>query len=168
MAIKRKNLFLFVSMALAVLAAAGVFFWQKTDGEISLPTPEFAAFNDFSIDYPKGFKTTTYEPEEGIKIITFENSSSGAEEAFQIFIMPFDEPGPLTKERIWLDLDVEIENAENISVGGVQALSFKGRDESLGETFEVWLIHSGKVYQVTAPFTFKDSLKEILKTWKFQ
>ena len=49
----------------------------------------------FSFAYPKGFTITSYPQDLG-EVILVEKDT---EEGFQVFVMPFDEPGPVTAER---------------------------------------------------------------------
>ena len=91
------------------------------------------------------------------------------EKGFQIFIAAFDEPGPITKERILKDIpDMVISNEKEILVGGERALSFTSQDDLGNETQETWLVHSGNLYQISVFPSFEKELLEILKTWKFQ
>jgi hypothetical protein len=122
-----------------------------------------ASKEGFSVQYPEGYNVVKNE-EDGFKTIIAEKSST---EGFQIFSMPFDEEGPLTPERVLLDLDVEIENPEYILLGGVESLAFYGEGENLGGTYEIWAVHNGRLFQITTYKNFRTSLLEILRTWQF-
>lgn len=120
---------------------------------------------DFSFKYPDGFKATTTPAETGEAVVVENANGSG----FQIFSSPFDEPGPITPERIWQDQpDMEINNPRNANLDGVKALVFNGYDEALGETFEVWTVHNGKFYQIAGPKTTEQLIIETLEKWEWK
>lgn len=132
----------------------------------------------FSFKYPKGFTVTNFqEGEYGETILV---NKQGSKDSFQIFISPFDEPGPLTKERILADVpDMKIENPEQrLLKNGVPGLIFFSEEASLGKTREVWFIYpvrssdsngayNGYLYQISTLAELDKWLAEILSTWKF-
>lgn len=123
---------------------------------------------NFSFQYPKDFTATKFkEGEDGDTILI---QQKGGEGGFQIFIAPFDEEGPLTKERILQDLpDIVIKNAENrVLKNGIPALIFFSEEASLGETREIWFINNGYLYQVTATKEIDSLVAQIIATWKFK
>lgn len=135
----------------------------------------------FSFKHPSGFKVIYNPLEGGQEIITVEKDQSGPvpsePEGFQIFILPFDEPfdftqgkpGPITPERIKRDMpDLIIDNPQYISLDKTQALTFYSFDQDLGETYEVWFTHKGKLYQVTTYKKLSELVKQVVGTWKFK
>ena len=131
----------------------------------------------FLFNHPEGFNISDFD-DGGGKIIlvknvgssvsNISNISNNSEEGFQIFIAAFDEPGPITKERILKDIpDMVISNEKEILVGGERALSFTSQDDLGGETREIWLVHGGFLYQIKGYKNFEEELLEILNTWKF-
>jgi uncharacterized protein YxeA len=122
----------------------------------------------FSFQYPKDFTVTKFkEGEEGDTILIQQKDGKGG---FQIFIAPFDEPGPLTKERILQDVpDMKITNAENrVLKNGVPALIFFSEETSLGKTREIWFIKNGYLYQVSTTAALDSLVAQIIGTWKFE
>lgn len=118
----------------------------------------------FSFKHPENVKVSATSSEEG-EILTAEVD---ADSGFQAFIMPFDESGPMTPERIQADLpDAVINEPAKVSVGGEEALSFYGLAD-IGETYEVWAVHGGKLYQFMTPKNDKDWLEKILETWEWK
>lgn len=113
---------------------------------------------------PADFKINTTSG-DGYYMATYEK---GPKEGFQVFVTAFDEPGPITPERIWLDVDAEINNPKYIDVAGIQALAFDSEAEDFGKTFEVWFVQNGKLYQITTYAVYEKQLLKILETWKFQ
>lgn len=123
----------------------------------------------YSLDYhfffekPKEFRITEIPDDNGTVILAEGNSG----ESFQIFIVPFDESGPLTSARIKKDLPQKIiENPQNGVLDGIPALAFSSRD-ALKNVFEVWFIRDKSLYQITTNANFADGLQKILQTWKF-
>ncbi|PJE69041.1 hypothetical protein COU96_01905, partial [Candidatus Shapirobacteria bacterium CG10_big_fil_rev_8_21_14_0_10_38_14] len=119
---------------------------QSEDGENNIYTD---SQYKFSFEYPKNFTATKFqEGEEGDTILVQEKESK---KSFQIFISPFDEPGPLTKERVKQDLpDLIINNPEQrVLKNGAVALVFFSEESSIGETREIWFVHNGYLYQIS-------------------
>ena len=127
----------------------------------------------FSFEIPEGFSATAFDENNG-KMVLVQGETNA--EAFQIFAIPFDEPGPITAERIKQDLPkMVMEEVQNITLGGATAIVFFGRDGSPGRTREVWFVwppepvpHGNYLYQITAPAEFDEELSRIMTTWKFQ
>lgn len=119
----------------------------------------------FSFHYPHDFRINSTPYEKNGEVITFEKDD---DTGFQIFLSPFDEEGPLTKERILQDLDITMQNPREIEIDSVPAISFNGNEESVGETYEVWFVHEGYLYQITAYVGFQEGIRKILGTWGFQ
>jgi len=138
---------------------------QSEDGENNIYTD---SQYKFSFEYPKNFTATKFqEGEEGDTILVQEKESK---KSFQIFISPFDEPGPLTKERVKQDLpDLIINNPEQrVLKNGAVALVFFSEEESLGETREIWFVHNGYLYQISTYKELDSLVAKIISTWRFQ
>jgi len=119
----------------------------------------------FSFGQPEGFNVSDFD-EGGGKIILVKKTAS--DNGFQIFIAAFDEPGPITKERILKDIpDMTIVGEQYIDIGGEKALSFTSQDDLGGETREIWLVHGGYLYQIKGYRNFEKELLKIIETWKF-
>lgn len=124
----------------------------------------------FSFKYSDGFKVASNlsPAPSGIEgeTVTVENQKGSG---FQIFIIAFDEPGPITPERIWQDMpDMEINDPKNAQLDGVKTLVFNGYDEDMGETFEAWVVRKGKLYQISGPKTAEKLMIETLETWEWK
>lgn len=121
--------------------------------------------NNFSFKYPDGFKALSNMIEDG-SIVTVENSKGSG---FQIFSSVFDESGPITPERIMEDIpDIVINDPKNAQLDSVQALVFTGYDEVFGDTFEVWVVNKGQLYQIVGPKTAEKLITETLETWSWK
>lgn len=135
----------------------------------------------FELSIPDGFKVTETNPDEFTTLVLVEASGKtlgvdglqtpSVEEraGFQIFIMPFDEPGPITKERILIDMpDAIIDDPKMVQINGIEAFLFFGEDEDLGRTREVWFANDGYLYQVSSWASFDEELSKIMRTFKFK
>ena len=126
---------------------------------------------NFSFQYPKDFTATKFqEGEEGSTILVQKTPSTGSgQAAFQIFISPFDEPGPLTAERVKQDLpDLIIKNPEQrVLKNGAKALIFFSEEPSLGQTREIWFVHNNFLYQISTYKELDSLVADILSTWEF-
>jgi hypothetical protein len=126
----------------------------------------------FSFEYPGDLSFADLPGSNGGKEILVQKIEGGSKSAgFQMTITPFDEPDQvLTKERIQKDApEVVVNNPQEAIIGqNLHVLIFESIDPGLGKTREVWMVRSGNLYQITAPFDFDSQLAGILKTWKFQ
>ncbi|MDP3697297.1 MAG: hypothetical protein Q8R55_04710 [Candidatus Taylorbacteria bacterium] len=134
----------------------------------------------FRFLYPPDFTVTEIDDEQGYTILA-QNSAKKA--AFQIFLNPFDEPGPVTPARIKKDLpNLIIENPQPVLIGAdknIPALIFFSQDlpsqlstkslegKSLGRTREIWFVGNGHLFQVET-FADQDSIiGPVMDTWEF-
>ena len=63
--------------------------------------------------------------------------------------MPYTEPS-ISENRFLKDVPSGVrEEIKNATVGGIPGVVFESRDIFLGDTFEVWFIYNGHLYEVT-------------------
>lgn len=126
--------------------------------------------DNFTFSYPQKLNVTetAIEEIEGGKRILVE--SEEPKKGFEMIILPFDETGLLTAERIRQDLpDMLMENIRNILISNnITAISFDSIDENIGETHEVWFVYNGYLYQARTYRDFGQTMEAILQTWKFK
>lgn len=114
----------------------------------------------FKFSYPDSFSVKEIDEDSGFTVL----AEGGANKTFQIYINSFDEPGPITPDRIKKDLpDMKIIQSQDFSLDGVPALAFQ-----TDTTVEVWFVRGENLYQVTSLKDFTDDLSKILATWKFE
>lgn len=117
---------------------------------------------DFNIVLPAGYTMTS--PDDGIYTIEDQTGTG-----MQISITAFDEPGPITEERIRQDLpDAVIDEPGQAKLDGELSFIFYGFDEDMGDTFEVWAVHGGKLYQIMGAKEQEKEIETILNTWKWK
>lgn len=122
----------------------------------------------FSFTYPDGLVISSVADLDGDVILVREPDG---EREFQIYVMSFDEPGPITQERIHQDLpELQVENPQQVLTGGgaIQALIFNGQSEDFGSTREVWFVAGGNLYQVITHEGMDGFVGPILETLRFQ
>lgn len=122
---------------------------------------------EFELTYPESFRVADIPTDGGARIVIAEDISK-EEEGLQIFITPYDEPLP-NVERIKLDLpDKLIRNPRPATLDGVEVLTFESRMvQDIGDTFEVWAVYNGKLYQIVAYRSFAQGLQKILDSWQW-
>ena len=146
------------ALALAVLA---IMFLRYDTSKPLTDFPEEKNQQEFTVKYPEGYKVYSTAPD----VITVENEAG---QGFQIAVTAFDESGPITPERIQQDLpDAEINEPGLAKLDGEQTLVFYGYDEDIGETFEAWVVHNGKLYQIMSAKSDENMLESLLDTWKW-
>jgi hypothetical protein len=119
----------------------------------------------FSLVYPNEMKVSEYDEGSSAMTIAFENKID--KKGFQIFIVPYLEK-QVGVERIKKDIPSGIQNdLKNFTVGGVVGASFYSVIPAIGDTFEVWFLKNGFLYEVTVPKSLESFLVEILSSWKF-
>ena len=119
----------------------------------------------FSLHYPVGLTLKEYD--EGETTFTLVFSDETGDKSFQIFWTPyFGEQ--ITDTRIKKDVPNGkiTEPIEIVISGGIHALAFFS-SSSVGEFREVWFIHKGYLYEVTAYKDLDEWLAKIMQTWRF-
>jgi hypothetical protein len=119
----------------------------------------------FELFYPQNLSVKEFDEGKGAVTITFQNPADS--QGFQMFIVPYgerqvsaarfkqDEPSGVLKQ----PLDIQID--------GTTGTTFEGHDTFLGDTREVWFIHDGYLFEITAPLSLDSWLTSIMITWKF-
>ncbi len=158
-----KKFLKFIAIAILVLAGGAAYYFAKNRPVEGQKIYENGKYG-FSFGHPKEFSISEFIEGDTDVILARDAAASSV---FQVSVSPFDESGPITKERILKDIpDMRINNDKEISVGGEKALSFTSKDAS-EETFEIWFVHGGNLYQISAFPSFGGELDKILATWKF-
>jgi hypothetical protein len=60
-----------------------------------------------------------------------------------------------------------VQDRTDTTVAGVQAITFFGHNDEIGDTREVWFIHSGFLYEVTTYKELNAWLQPIIQSWRF-
>ena len=135
---------------------------QKPEEQNNYTHPD----HNFSFQYPKTMNAASFEEGEGETVLL---QGQGGALGMQIYISDFDEDITLTAERIKKDLPGTIMNQpKSVSVGNITGTAFLSTDESLGQTYEVWLVYNKHLYQILSYASQKDLVDKILATWSWQ
>ena len=119
----------------------------------------------FSLQMPQGLSAERYDEGGGASTFTFQNVGAG--QGFQIFIVPYS-GAQISDARFKEDEPSGVRTgAQNISIGGVPAVSFYSTNLALGDTAEIWFIRSGYLYEVTTLKPLAGWLSQIMQSWKF-
>ncbi|MEX1087410.1 MAG: hypothetical protein WEC58_02680 [Candidatus Paceibacterota bacterium] len=121
----------------------------------------------FAFQVPADFTVGEFDESGGRLLLV---KSGGGTDAFQVFILPWDEPtDSLTPERIRQDVpDLEIHDPQQLPMSGEKsALTFIGESERFGTTREVWMVNDGWLFQVISAASDQEALQQILNTWRF-
>jgi hypothetical protein len=130
----------------------------------------------FSFQYPAELRVQNVPADTGYLVLA---ERPNANLGFQVFVRPFDEPAPITPQRIQQELpSVMTDKGREISIGpkqAIPALLFSEHDQSLGTTSEVWFVwppdpqpNGNYLYQVTTYADRANWLSAILATWRFE
>ena len=119
----------------------------------------------FSLFYPEDLTVQSFDEGNGASTITFENDKTV--QGFQIFIVPYSAP-QVSTERFKKDEPSGVmQQPLPLAIDGANATAFFGSDQVLGPTREVWMIHGGYLFEISAPQSLDDWLGNIMLTWKF-
>lgn len=131
----------------------------------SADTSQLYQSDTFTIKLPDGFKGMSFPREDGQAVLVFENADGS--KGFQVFTQAY--AGPLTADALQEEIpDLFIIGPENITVDAEPALAFYSQDPDIGETFEVWFVHEGLLYQVMTYRPLDSWLRDVLASWKFK
>lgn len=162
--IKNKKIVIGVLVGITLISG-GVAFWPKLPQTPKTPTYTDIDYN-FSFSYPGTYTASAFSDIEDTKTILLGSfaSKSGA----QVFISPFDEDIVLTTERIKKEMpDLVVLEPKSIPLGGITGVSFRSTNTLNTESYELWLVYRGKLYQVSAPVVNKDLFDAIITKWQW-
>lgn len=163
---KIKNIKIIVSVLVVLVALYGAaMFWQR-----SSKASDSMAYTDtdyhFSFLYPRVYHARSFSDLEDTKTVLVEDQD--IKQGLQVFVSPFDEDITLTTERIKKEMpDLVVLEPQNISMDGVTGVAFRSTNALSTESSELWFVHNGNLYQVSAPVTSKDLFDAIITKWKW-
>lgn len=119
----------------------------------------------FSLYYPDDLAVTQQPGAYGSMVVLFEDHA--ANQTFVIFIVPYDQP-KITQQTFEMDEPSgAMQNPINITIDGAPATEFFSTNPAMGASFEIWFLHGGFLYEVTAPQPLDQWLLQIMETWQF-
>ena len=107
--------------------------------------------------------------DQGDGSATFVINKNGSGVVAQIIVSPYDDtPESLTQAKIIGDTGITASDWQKVTVGGAPALSFTDTSDS-PESAQVWLVHGGFLYQISAEKSVVGStLANLLATLKLR
>jgi len=95
-------------------------------------------------------------------VLLFQDQTNG--QGFDIFIVPYDEP-KITQATFLMDEPSGVMNdPQNITIDGAPATEFFSTNAAMGASAEIWFLHGGFLYEVTAPQPLDSWLLQIMQT----
>jgi hypothetical protein len=175
------KLFVAGVLVMAALGAAGLLVWGQAGREAGVTETRDPFFDQqqpmdghkryvshlfrFSIQVPEEFGLIEFS-EGDTTTLVFE--SPGGERGFQVFVVPYKEE-QVSAKRFNMDVPSGVrEEPREVRVGGVPATAFYSTNESIGDTYEVWFIRGGFLYEVTTRKELESLLNDLLAAWSFE
>ncbi|MCB9811710.1 hypothetical protein H6783_02255 [Candidatus Nomurabacteria bacterium] len=122
-------------------------------------------FYGFSVLYPNYLQVREYPGGDNTTTLVFQNAEKPA--GFQIFILPYS-ASTISAERFRKDIPSGVQkNLQTIQLSGADGAAFYSQDLALGETYEVWVLHNGWLYEINSLAPLDEWLQSILGTWQF-
>jgi hypothetical protein len=119
----------------------------------------------FSFVHEEGAVLRTFDEGNGAATITLEDETRG--HALQVYVLPYREK-QIGQDRFLLDLPSGVrKNEEAIMIAGVPAVAFISEVAMVGSTREVWLLHGGRLYEISVPLPMEAWLLTLLPTFRF-
>ena len=156
------------SPALDLSQASGTFSFATTSIQRT-PPAGYAEYRDtqygFSLFYPQELSAKKYDGGGGIATFVFQ--SVQPVEGFQMYVIPYSGT-KVTEERFRMDEPSGVrDNPTYGLIDGAPAAAFYSRDAHLGDTYEIWVIHGGYLYEITTLKPLDTWLQGIMQTWRF-
>lgn len=99
--------------------------------------------------------------------MTVEFQKEDGDPGFQIYAAPINGT-TITEDRFLRDEPSGVrKDTKDVSVDGAAAVAFHGFDPRIGQTYEVWFIKDGLLYEVATYRQLEPWLDQILSTWRF-
>ncbi len=144
------------------------------DSQIDIKTRNYTNSKyGFSIKIPENMTVSNFQEGREGEVILLQSSEEDAKNGapwIQIFVLPFDEEGLITPQRIQKDLpSIKIEEPQYAVIGEKQfkALIFYGQESGIGETREVWFVKNGYLFQINTSKEYEALLGKMLETIRF-
>ncbi len=119
----------------------------------------------FSLYYPDDLSVSKQPGASSSIVVLFDDRTTG--QGFDIFIVPYDQP-KITQQTFQMDEPSGVmQDPINITIDGAPATEFLSTNPAMGASFEIWFLHGGFLYEVTAQQSLDTWLLQIMETWQF-
>jgi len=122
----------------------------------------------FSLSYPNDLAVKEYDEGDGAQTITFQDVHSPEQASgFELFVTPYS-GSQVTQDRFLGDEPSGVRNnVQSVSVDGASGAAFESLNATLGDTYEIWVIHGGFLYELTTLKALAPLLNTVAAAWKF-
>jgi len=119
----------------------------------------------FSLFYPSDLSVNVNDDGDGATTVVFQDTKTVR--GFQLFIVPYSGT-QVTEQRFEEDEPSGVRNDVTTGlINGTPAAAFYSTDPRLGDTYEVWFIHGGYLYEATTLKPLEPWFQSVMQTWKF-
>jgi hypothetical protein len=116
----------------------------------------------FSLLYPENLQVQEYKEQGGAITVSFQDPKTNA--GFEVYVTPYGDT-QITTQRFKLDEPSGVyQQPTDVIVDGARATMFFGHNGIMGDTREVWMIHSGFLYEVATYKELDSWLAQIMQT----
>jgi hypothetical protein len=148
------------------VAVVGGFVWNSRADSNPADTSHTYQSDHFTIQLPQNI-SPVYDIEYDDRMTSLAIADAEQSVSFHVFGRPFNEP--LTTDDIanYYPFDI-IDTIGLATVGGEPAFAFDHNNNDLDGTYEVWFVHSGRLYKVLTRGGLSSWVMNILQTWQFK
>lgn len=163
-------------LGIAVIIAAGLYFIRSSSkSDQAAEASQSAVSGDtvqyknvdrgFTIQYPKELSVKDFDEGDTTHTITFQDDKTA--NGFQVFFTPYS-GDQITRSRMLKDIPSgDFTDPQEIVINGsIRALAFFSKGDD-GEMREVWFLHDGYLFEVTAYKDLDEWLAGIVQTLQF-
>lgn len=119
----------------------------------------------FSLYYPDDLSVTEQPGASGSMVVLFEDQTT--DQGFDVFIVPYNQP-KITQQTFEMDEPSGMmDDPTDITVDAAPATEFISTNQAMGASVEMWFLHDGFLYEVTAPQALAPWLLQIMGAWQF-
>jgi len=131
------------------------------------PPPGYSEYRSefyrFQLFYPSNMTVTERPGEHAAMTLLF----AGGGHDFQLFILPYGEPKISQDIYTFYNPSGVMQNVQTLTLDGAPAAGFTGADQQLGDTYNVWFVGQGFLYQFMTYSSLSDWLNTLLVSWQF-
>ena len=122
-------------------------------------------FYRFQLFYPEDMRVTLFKEKGSAATIVFDMADQSR--SFQVFVKPFG--GTEITQTVMLRDEPSgvFDQLGETQIANTRAITFFGKNVSMGDTKEIWFIQQGFLYEVTTYKQLDQWLAQIMTSWVF-
>lgn len=119
----------------------------------------------FSLFFPDNLQVVATDQAGTALTVTFQNIKTV--EGFQVYVVAYGQ-SQVSEAQFKRDEPSGVRtNPQNATIAGATAVTFNSKDTRLSDTYEIWFIHGGYLYEVTTLKPLDTWLQGIMQSWQF-